>query len=375
MKKTLVALAALAATGAFAQSSVTLYGIADVALASDKTSTRVAGVTTNVTQTKLNSGGVNGSRFGLKGSEDLGGGLKANFQLENGFNIDTGGFAAGSTVTPPATSTLLFGRQAYVGLSGNFGSVTFGRQYTSYDEARGGNDPQGHSSFSATAGGAWAAGRDYLYRADNSIKYDTPNFGGFSAGLTYALGENKAPPAGAGSLLALKAGYANGPIAVAFAHQVEKAGSINLTNTAAAPGIANGPQGGGAGLLGTNEKHTLVTGSYNFGVAKLGLGFNTSKDDQVGGPGADKEFQIGVNVPLGATELIADYATSKAAANATSNGYKARAIGIEARYALSKRTGAYFGFRNVKSDVTYNVTGPDTGSKSNIIAVGMRHFF
>lgn len=362
MKKTLVALAALAATGAFAQSSVTLYGIADVFLGSVKSSNRVAGLTTNLTQTVINSGGINGSRFGLKGSEDLGGGLKANFQLENGFNIDNSSFAGGTDVNGVAAAQPnLFGRQAYVGLSGNFGAVNFGRQYTSYDEARGGNDPQGHSGFSATAGGAWAAGRDYTYRANNSFKYDTPNFGGFSAGLTYALGENKTATVGAGSVLALKAGYANGPIAVAFAHQVEK-------------NIVTG-QGTGIAATGTNEKHTLVTGSYNFGVAKLGLGFNTSKDDVVGGPGADKEFQIGVNVPLGATELIADYATSKSAANATSSGYKARAIALEARYALSKRTGAYFGFRNVKNDTTYNTTGPDNGSKSNVIAVGMRHFF
>jgi predicted porin len=363
MKKTLVALAALAATGAFAQSSVTLYGVADVYLGSIKSSTRVAGLTTNLTQTVINSAGINGSRFGLKGSEDLGGGLKANFQLENGFNIDNSSFAAGTDVNGVAAAQPnLFGRQAYVGLSGNFGAVNFGRQYTSYDETRGGNDPQGHSGFSATAGGAWAAGRDYTYRVNNSMKYDTPNFGGFSAGLTYALSENKTATVGAGTVLALKAGYANGPIAVAFAHQVEK-------------NIVTG-QGTGIAATATNEKHTLVTGSYNFGVAKLGLGFNTSKDNATpAAPGADKEFQIGVNVPLGATELIADYATSKAAANATSNGHKARAIALEARYALSKRTGAYFAFRNVKSDVTYNTTGPDNGTKSNAIGLGIRHFF
>ena len=114
MKKSLIALAVLASTGAMAQSSVTLYGIVDVALQSAK-------ATNGVRQNTVASGNVNGSRFGLKGSEDLGGGLKALFVLENGFKVDTGAIGGGAGLTgitnnKPATA--MFGRKAYVGLAG-----------------------------------------------------------------------------------------------------------------------------------------------------------------------------------------------------------------------------------------------------------------
>ena len=111
MKKTLIAFAALSALAgiAQAQSSVTLYGVADAYLASVKTENKVGAVTTSLTQTKIDSGGHNGSRWGLRGSEDLGGGLKAIFQLESGFNIDTGA---------SAQNGVLFSRQAFVGQIG-----------------------------------------------------------------------------------------------------------------------------------------------------------------------------------------------------------------------------------------------------------------
>ncbi len=369
MKKSLVALAALAATGAFAQSSVTLYGVGDIWLGQTKTTvTPTGGVSTGVAQVQIGSGGVNGSRFGLKGSEDLGGGLKANFQFENGFNLDTGSLAASSavpTTTPPTPSpSLLFGRQAYVGFSGaSWGEVRLGRQYTSYDETRGGFDPQGHSAFSATAGGAWAAGRDYQFRIDNSITYSSPNFSGFQAGVTLGLGENKTATASAGRLYAIKATYNNGPIGVGFAQQGEK-------------GVLSGGGANANAAANDNETHTLFTGSYDFGVAKLGLGFNTSKDNVAGSAGKDKEFQVGVNVPLGALELIADFATSKSAQSATSAGQKTTGLGLEGRYALSKRTGGYLGFRNLKTDALAPTTGAVSGiTKANIVAVGVRHFF
>jgi predicted porin len=365
MKKSLVALAALAATGAFAQSSVTLYGVGDIWLGQTKTTvTPTGGVSTGVAQTQIGSGGVNGSRFGLKGSEDLGGGLKANFQFENGFNLDTGSFAAG---TAGATQPNLFGRQAYAGLSGaSWGEVRFGRQYTAYDDVRGAFDPQGHSAFSTTAGGspnAWSAGRDYAYRVDNTMSYTSPDFSGFKAGLTLGLGENKTATASAGRMYAIKATYNNGPIGVGFAQQGEKGviAGQNVSTTAAAN---------------DNETHTLITGSYDFGVAKLGLGYNTSKDNVAGSAGSDKEFQIGVNVPLGALELIGDFASSKSNQSAGAAGQKSTAFGLEGRYALSKRTGAYLGLRTAKGEALAPTTGAVTGVvKSNIVAVGVRHFF
>jgi predicted porin len=370
MKKTLVALAALAATGAFAQSSVTLYGIADINLNATKVTTSTGGLNvanaaatgqagfgstapTAVTRNQMSSGGINGSRFGLRGSEDLGGGLKANFLFENGFNLDNGSAAQGG---------LLFGRQAFAGLSGNFGEVRFGRQYTAYDEARGGSDLQGHSVYSATAGAAWALGRDYTFRADNTWRYATPNMGGFSAAVSYSLGENKTATTGAGGVLALHGAYANGPIAIFVAHQQEKNDKL-----APATALANG--GFSIAATANKETHTLISGSYNFGPATGRIAYNTSKDDAVGAPSADKELTFGVSAPLGPVTLAAEYATMK------NSGLKGRALGMQANYNLSKRTFAYVGLQNMKADTIVVAPLLATTSKSNVMAVGLRHAF
>ena len=376
MKKSLVALAALAATTAFAQSSVTLYGVADVWLGNSKTTTttaagsnfvivppagasaadiaaaNTANAANGVGQNLMGSGGINGSRFGLRGSEDLGGGLKANFQVENGFNIDNGSAAQGG---------LLFGRQAFVGLSGGFGAVTFGRQYTAYDEARGGSDLMGHSAFSPTAGAVWSAGRNYGFRADNTIRYGTNNFGGFTAAVTYSLGENKTAAASAGAALSLHAAYNNGPIAVFAAYQQEK----NPAGSGASQ-LLNGGFGAAAGA--TSETHALISGAYDLGVAKLRAAYNQSKDNAPGTPSADKEFTFGVAAPLGPVTLEAEFATMK------NDAVKSRGFGLQAKYNLSKRTFAYAGIQNAKTTNTpAGVSGNQT--KLNLVAVGVRHGF
>ena len=115
MKKTLLALAVF---GAFAgttsaQSNVTIYGLVDMAIQHENDGAN--------TRTALDSGEFAGSRIGFKGSEDLGGGLKVNFQLESGFGADDGKLNQGGRI---------FGRQAWVGMSGGFGSVNLGRQWT-----------------------------------------------------------------------------------------------------------------------------------------------------------------------------------------------------------------------------------------------------
>ncbi|MDD5031109.1 MAG: porin, partial [Rhodoferax sp.] len=126
MKKSLIALAVLAAAGAAsAQSTATVYGLADVWFGNVKTDNG-AGVTTSTTQ--LTSGGVNTSRWGLKGSEDLGGGLKANFKLEQGFTLDNGA---------AKNAAKAFDRVAQVGVSGGFGAVDIGLTWTAFDDIAG----------------------------------------------------------------------------------------------------------------------------------------------------------------------------------------------------------------------------------------------
>lgn len=337
MKKTLVALAAVAASSAFAQSSVTLYGVADVWLGQAKGSfVNNSGLAGQPSQLLLNSGGQSGSRWGLRGSEDLGGGLKANFVIEAGINLDTGTSAQGG---------LPYGRQAYVGLSGGFGELRLGRQYTAYDDFRGATSTFGNNSFDATVGGgSWArVGYDYAARTNNTIRYSTPNLGGLSAALTYALGENKAVGVSAGRTFALHVLYANGPLTAGLAYQDEK------TN-GSTPAL----------------KHTVIAGGYDFGGFKLNAGFNQSK---VSNAPKDTELAVGASLPLGAFTVAAQFSNAKEKFNGVT-GDKGNTIALQGIYALSKRTDTYVGLHNTKIK-----NGGATVEKNNLVAVGIRHRF
>jgi predicted porin len=367
MKKTLVALAALAATASFAQSSVTLYGIADVWVGQAKgafngttscpsvtigniTSTTApsgtcrTGINGDPSELRLDSGGLSGSRWGLRGTEDLGGGLKANFVFEAGVNVDNGTNAQGG---------LPYGRQSYVGLNGGFGDVRLGRQYSAYDDLRGATSALAHSSFDATiVAGSWArTGFDYTARVDNMIRYATPNLGGFSAALGYGLGENKNVSGGkAGSILSLHGLYANGPITVGVALQNEKA-------------RAN------AGANAAKLDHTMVGGSYDFGAFKLNASINQSKAKSSFNKAKDSEYAIGGTLPLGPFSLGLQFsnAKTKEAGQTVMKGTTFAAQGV---YALSKRTDTYVGLHNTKIK-----EGNDTVEKSNLVAFGVRHRF
>jgi predicted porin len=351
MKKTLVAMAAFAAVSSFAQSTVTLYGIADAWFGSEKTGVGAA----SVSNTKVDSGGLSGSRWGLRGSEDLGGGLKANFTAESGFDISTG---------ISQQQGRLMGRQAFVGLSGGFGEVRLGRQYTAYDVFRSTMDTFGHSSFSTTAtNGSWTAfGRDYTFRVDNAINYSTPNFSGFSAAFTYGLGENKVSSTSeVASITSLHVLYANGPITAGLAYQQEKAGTGVVGNLAG--NLTS--QGVGYRAGATKETHTYLAGAYDLGVAKINVGYNTSDDNAAAKIGKDKEWTVGANIPFGAMSLGVSYGSSK---NDTG---KSGTFGLQGIYSLSKRTDTYVGFTDGKNE---DAAGVDT-RKYRVFAVGMRHRF
>jgi predicted porin len=344
MKKTLVALAALAATASFAQSSVTLYGIADAWVGNAKGAFNGAarsGVAGDPSELRLDSGGLSGTRIGFRGTEDLGGGLKANFVIEAGLNIDNGTNAQGG---------LPYGRQSYVGLNGGFGDLRLGRQYSAYDELRGATSALGHTSFDATIiAGSWAeVGSDYTARINNMIRYATPNLGGFSVALGYGLGENKNVSGGkAGSVTSLHGLYANGPITVGLGYQLEKG---NTVSPAAAPKLT----------------HTMIGGGYDFGAFKLNASINQSK---VKNGVKDSEYAIGGTLPLGSFSLGLQYSNAKAKFNGTTveKGSTFAAQGI---YALSKRTDTYVGLHNTKIKA-----GNVTTDKNNLIAVGIRHRF
>jgi predicted porin len=339
MKKSLIALAVLAASGAaMAQSAVTLYGIADIWLGSVKT--EAAG--TSLTQTKLESGGVNGSRWGLKGSEDLGGGLKANFDLQAGINLDNG---AGTSTTATA-----FSRQSWVGFSGGFGAVRVGRTTTAYDDVSGASDAVFDSVLSGWNGVFKSTG--YSARQDNMLYYQAPSMGGFSGAISYALGENKTATTDATSTTSLNLTYGAGPLAVQFAYQVE-----DIANTVALP---------------SDKAFTRLGASYNFGVATAkatyGRATNMSNAD-----GADAtEWQLGVDYPVSAA-LTLSANIARSTDNAAAGDNVRDGFGIGASYTLSKRTFLYGGYRSAKEDFKDAGVTPD--SKTSVFAIGMQHKF
>lgn len=176
MKKKLLvaALGAIAAGTVSAQTAnVTLFGVVDTYLANIRANNGGKSVT------QMDAGGISGSRWGLRGSEDLGGGMSAAFTLENGFLSDSGALGQGGR---------LFGRQAHVSLNGGFGSVTLGRQYTPAFYAAYNGDVDEYSNFSIVSNHLVLAGAGML-RADNAVIYLTPNMGGFAMSAQWAFGE------------------------------------------------------------------------------------------------------------------------------------------------------------------------------------------
>jgi len=345
MKKNLIALAVLAASGvASAQSSVTLYGLVDAYVGSSRIKTSAPGTaTTSARQTVVDSGGFNTSRFGMKGSEDLGGGLKANFVLESGFDASTG---AANNYTNPftgATSNAIFGRQSWVGMSGGFGEVRLGKMWTPYDEVKGLGAAAFDANIFAPAAGVWAS-NNYQDRPGNSIYYATPNVSGFSAAASYSLGENKTATQSAGKIASFNVQYANGPLAAALAYQTEK--------------------DGGASLNTITTKFTQLNGSYDLGAAKVLAAYGNVKD---GGDRA-KEFQVGVDVPLGAVTVSGGIARSKITL-AGGGEVKSTGLGLAAKYNLSKRTFLYTGLQLAKNELALSEVKTDT------FAVGVQHKF
>ena len=199
---------AFAAVGgaAQAQSSVTVYGLLDTGLEFVNNASAAGG-----SVTRLSSGNMNTSRIGFRGVEDLGGGLKAIFQLENGFKLDTGNF--------DGDANQLFNRQSNVGLEGGFGRVVAGRSYTTTYDFILPFDPMGYSANYSwvTSAGATGNRKDgLLSSASNLVKYQG-TFGGVKIGATYAFGE-VAGNQTEGAKYGLGLGYGNGPFSMAAAY-------------------------------------------------------------------------------------------------------------------------------------------------------------
>jgi len=350
MKKTLIALATLAAaTGSFAQSSVTLYGIVDASYG-QLTSTTAAGAKSIVTGI---SSQQSVSRIGFRGEEDLGGGLKANFTLEyyiepdNGSGIGAGGIASSS-------------RQAFGGISGGFGAINMGNQTTLIAAVNGTSDFHGGVN---TVG--YSIGNNQNSRRANMFQYTTPNLSGLTA--TVQMGYAGAAGASTGNSSAVRVAYANGPLTVAAATETTKLTKLSVGNygaTQSADWTIRTATDLSDAL--SDRKRNAIGATYDLGVAKVGFTHSDGKAGSTADAGKFAVNSFGVSVPMGAITLNATVDNGKMTdSGATSVDLSAHQL--SAFYALSKRTNLYTIIGEQKNKAT--------SAKDNQYAIGLRHQF
>lgn len=383
MKKQVIALAVFSAFAApvFAQSSVTLYGVIDEGL----NYTNNAGGSHVY---EMASGYAQGSRWGLKGTEDLGGGLKAIFQLENGFDVNTGKLNQGGR---------LFGRQAFVGLADDkYGTLTFGRQYDSVVDYLA----------QTTANGNWAGylfshpydndNTDNSFRLDNTVKYASPDISGFQFGGAYSFSNDT--------------NFANNR-AYSFGAQYTNGGLL----LAAAYLQADNPGNGSAGAITANDASFIAARmrvfgagvNYTFGPATVGFTYTNSNyknptgNGYLGDEGAiiapgstlntlkyqnfelNGKYQITPELFVGAQYVytMVDYDASTGSVKP-----KIHSVGLMADYNLSKRTDFYVqgAYQKVAGDKTNSILdnafipgtdSPSSTSNQLAVRVAIRHQF
>jgi predicted porin len=371
MKKSLLALAALGAFAgvAHAQSSVTLYGIVDVGI----------NVNTNANgkhKYDMSSGVLQGSRFGLRGTEDLGGGLKAIFVLENGFNVNNGTLGQGG---------LMFGRQAYVGLSSSqFGTVTLGRQYDSVV------DYVGPFEVGDQWGGSIAAHPSDLdnfnnsFRTNNTVKYTSADYNGLKFGGTYSFGGQAGNFTG-NQIYSLGAGYNNGPLAlgVGYLNARTPANAGGLFNTPASPTAANAAVTPGvySGFASANTYQVIgAGGAYTFGAATVGLTYSnirfinlgkTFASPYTGQSATFNNAELNFKYQLTPALLVGaayDYTRGAEINGASRAQYHQGALGVD--YFLSKRTDVYLiGVYQHALGETLNANGATVNATAAIASI------
>lgn len=368
MKKTLVA-SALGAFSAFsgiahAQSSVTVYGILDAGFVREQ-----GGSAGSVS--RISSGPVSASRIGFRGAEALGDGWSAIFTLEAGSRIDTG------EIDAPGT---LFNRQAYVGLSGPYGALTLGRQYTPYYKAL--------SQVGDPFGAGYAGSAKNLFptvgpntRTSNTVLYVSPNVGGVAAELAFSLGE-QAGSSTAGRQIGAALSYSAGRLNARLAHNHRNNDITAAAGAAQVPPVAAAERGTG--------RNTLLAANYDFGPATGYLAYSIDKglnsallpnnSNPYGGtrPTAStdsRDLLVGVSLPLGANTLLASY-SRKDDRTALSQDADQWALGLN--HALSKRTSLYASYGKIKNrrGAGYTVgNNTDIGSGERAYNLGLRHAF
>ncbi|MCA3216106.1 MAG: porin [Burkholderiales bacterium] len=377
MKKSLLALAVLGAFAgaASAQSSVTLYGLLDIGMIRiDPKNTSAPGAAncggpiqmpaSCSATTGIATGIQSGPRFGLRGSEDLGGGLRAVYQLENGFSVDDGTLGQGGRI---------FGRWAWAGLAGSWGEVRLGRQWAFGFEMMGSIDPwatgfndAGIQSVMSTANAV---------RPDNMIAYRSANLSGVRFNLGYSWqtsGAEVAESSKNNRFITAGASYSAGPLMVVGTYEIYRPA---LTSSIVSPDDA---------------KYLQLGATYAFKVAKISAAYAIEEAIYASGPSSPSSlqprrfalpttlpkgvtgpqdataWQVGVTVPVGSLNLIGSWAQRDFDAAALNDG---RVYAVGFTYPLSRRTNFY----GYYSDASHKdiLSGDDRKE----MAVGIRHSF
>jgi predicted porin len=345
------------AVSAHAQSNITLFALVDLNVTQSKAGTQAGGGRL----TAMNDGtvnGLNGSRWGVRASEDLGDGLRAGVHLESGVLADTGALAQGGRG---------FGRQAFVFLSSaSAGELRLGRQYILEDSVMGQSNPFGNALVNNPGTSVTNMGRNLPLwlnapRADNVVQYQTPSFGGATLAGQYAPGEGTAD-----RFYGSRVAYAAGPLSAAVSYEWNK------------------PRAGGSD---TNKSLTLGA-NYNFGAAKLLGGYQSNKNLTtvsvngaasgvsnliVTGPISftardSSGYTLGVEVPLGLYLIGANYTAMKYESAAGQSQTMGKAA-LAARYALSKNSYLYAGASLATGDLKGYI------SQKRVLQAGMRTAF
>ena len=383
MKKTLIALAALAATSVFAQSSVSIVGFVDTGFKN------TSGDTATAKKSELAINGTGTTAIHFRGVEDLGGGMKALFQAEIDWNPTQSSTLNGAVGSQYYTGTPFNGEQ-FLGLSGGFGSVKLGTPNSAALETNAVAQPFGTAlggGYNATVArlgvngyginqisGA-AGGGNRVIRHEKTARYDTPEFSGFKGSVEYAFGNGNSTTLSSNTekYQAFGLKYANGPLNVMFSN----------TKAAANGSAANGAAGSFAGATGTTMAvvasklvagesitHNFLAANYTFGPATVYGGYTTSKSSITANENASSFNIAGKYVISSTISLMANYirVNDKNPLNADANIF-----GLGADYRLSARTALYARYEGYKKLAT-TVPG-STSVNQNVYMLGVNHSF
>lgn len=346
------ALLAGASGTAAAQASVTVFGLLDVGLVHE--SGGAAGAAN-----KISSGVSNGTRLGIRGEEDLGGGWAALFLLESGFQLDDGRMGQGA----------LFGRQSYLGLRGPPGTFSAGRQYTAHFDTLVLADPFS-SGLTGDAKNLVPSTGDASTRMTNSLKFSSVKHGGWHGELMFAPGEqsgsNRTGRQFGGAL-----DHAGGPLRLRLGY--------HYRNTDTAAGVRG------------SARNTLLAATWDFGPAKAHFGYGIDKgvgSSPLRNPGNpyghapaptgsldSTDLLLGLSAPCGAHFFMASLVRKDDRTAADQDAWQ---VALGHRYALSRRTDTYLSLAQIRNRNGAGYAAghaSETGSGKRAFAAGVRHQF